>query len=785
MCSMKDTFIGHYRILEKIGAGGMARVYLAVHRDVPNLRVILKILTDHQLADRFKQEADKLALVDGHPNICRIRHFFDHGEDLVIAMDYIDGPTIEEKIKRHGPLGYDEAIAIISQVLDVLEFAHERGISHRDIKPNNIMLDAHGSVKVIDFGIAKGETDPSMTAVDAYAGTPQYMAPEQFSSSEGTNYALADIYAVGVSLYEMLCGTLPFEGGDLFALRDAKMFEEPRNPRQFRPDMSKHLEGTIMKALRKEPTERFQSAREMKEFLLSGAARDTERRTPPPTPAPLPRAEPQETRPPRPKKRVVPKILGLAAVIVGLVGIGYFTWPYLAGDDAGADRPVTTEPIEAPAPMVSDAPRLLAPGPGGSIADRESTVLTWSSIEQAERYRVEYGRDSLFGDGTGSTATADTSVAIAERLTPGEWFWRVRAENDNPEPGPFSPVYSFTITGPPDTVVAEASPVVAGELVVEVDRPSTIKIDGVVAERKATRLQESLDPGEYTVTVENARTREGALSERVVIESDQRVTQSFEFTDPEFGRVRVESTPPGAKLLVNGELQDNARTPHTLSLPEGRHVVSAISEQFGNRTMQETITIQPGRSSELTFDFQRGESERLARVLADSVRIVKEQLDEVARGSSAFTDGLHTEQAGHGQYGDDDFDAAIESYRAALQLFGEAGDSRGRVEQVVRDKIEQLRAAYEAGDINAIKQLYPDIPGDEESGWKQFFSGVRDLEVTMDVEQLTTAAASADATVGVRMQFSDRQGKKDQSFRWLIQFEDRGSDWVVVERQSE
>jgi len=96
-----------------MGAGGMARVYLAVHRDIPNLRVVLKILTDHQLADRFKQEADKLALVDGHPNICRIRHFFDHGEDLVIAMDYIDGPTVEQRIRTTGPLGYDEAIAII------------------------------------------------------------------------------------------------------------------------------------------------------------------------------------------------------------------------------------------------------------------------------------------------------------------------------------------------------------------------------------------------------------------------------------------------------------------------------------------------------------------------------------------------------------------------------------------------------------------------------------------------------------------------------------------------
>ena len=268
-----------------MGAGGMARVYLAVHREIPNLRVVLKVLTDHQLADRFKQEADKLALLDGHPNICRIRHFFDHGDDLVIAMDFIDGPTVETMVKKKGPLPYEEAITIIGQVLDVLDIAHSRGISHRDIKPSNIMIDTHGRVQVIDFGIAKGEADPSMTAAHGYAGTPDYMAPEQFGSSPGTNHALADIYAVGITLFEMLCGVLPFPGGDVFTIRDAKLFKEPGNPRQYRPDMSKHLEQAIVKAMSREPENRFQSAREMKDYLLAGAARDEARKTPPPASA--------------------------------------------------------------------------------------------------------------------------------------------------------------------------------------------------------------------------------------------------------------------------------------------------------------------------------------------------------------------------------------------------------------------------------------------------------------------------------------------------------------------
>ena len=192
---MTEQLIGNYKILDKIGAGGMAKVYLAVHKDVPNLKVILKILTDSRLVERFKQEADKLALLDGNPNICRIKHFFNHGEDIVIAMEYIDGITLDKKIKTDGRITIDESLRIIRDVLGVLAFAHGKGIYHRDIKPSNIMLDSEGNVKVIDFGIAKAKSDPNLTIAGTSCGTPPYMAPEQFTPSEDTNYALVDVYA--------------------------------------------------------------------------------------------------------------------------------------------------------------------------------------------------------------------------------------------------------------------------------------------------------------------------------------------------------------------------------------------------------------------------------------------------------------------------------------------------------------------------------------------------------------------------------------------------------------
>ncbi len=264
---MEEKAIGSYNILKKIGAGGMAKVYLAVHKDIPNLKVVLKILSDPNLVERFKQEADKLALLDAHPNICRIKHFFNHGEDMVIAMEYIDGSTLDEKIKDTGKISIQETLRIISEVLDILEFAHQKGIYHRDIKPSNIMVDKTDRVKIIDFGIAKAKTDPNLTTVGTACGTPAYMAPEQFVPSDDTDYAKIDIYAVGTTLYFMLTGHLPFKGDNEFALRDAKLFTNPIKPREVNPDISKPLEEIILKSLKKEPNERFVSAFEMKKEI--------------------------------------------------------------------------------------------------------------------------------------------------------------------------------------------------------------------------------------------------------------------------------------------------------------------------------------------------------------------------------------------------------------------------------------------------------------------------------------------------------------------------------------
>ncbi|MBN2183979.1 MAG: serine/threonine protein kinase [Candidatus Krumholzibacteriota bacterium] len=264
---MQDKQFGDYKVLDFIGSGAMAKVYLAVHKDVPNLKVVLKVLSDSRLAERFKQEADKLALLDKNPNVCKIRHFFNHGDEFVIAMEYIEGPSLEKILKEKKSLPIGEALKMTIAIMSALEPAHNQGIYHRDIKPNNIMYTKNGQVKIIDFGIAKGKTDPNLTILGTAAGTPEYMAPEQFAGGEDLDYSKCDIYAVGTMLYRMLTGELPYKGENEFLLRDSKLFTTPEPPSKLNSEINRELDKIIIRSIQCDAEKRFDTISEMRAQL--------------------------------------------------------------------------------------------------------------------------------------------------------------------------------------------------------------------------------------------------------------------------------------------------------------------------------------------------------------------------------------------------------------------------------------------------------------------------------------------------------------------------------------
>jgi len=261
---MIGTTISHYKILEKLGGGGMGVVYKA--EDLRLKRpVALKFLPpdltrDEEAKERFVHEAQAASALD-HPNICVI-HEIDETEDgqIFICMAYYEGETLKKKVAG-GQLPVDSAIDLAIQIAQGLARAHEAGITHRDIKPANLMITNRGEVKVVDFGLAKLVGQSRLTKAGTTAGTVAYMSPEQLQGGEAD--ARSDIFSFGVVLYEMLTGRLPFGGEYEAAMMYAIINEEPAPVQKYRPELSSEFLHALNRALEKRPEERYQSVSEM------------------------------------------------------------------------------------------------------------------------------------------------------------------------------------------------------------------------------------------------------------------------------------------------------------------------------------------------------------------------------------------------------------------------------------------------------------------------------------------------------------------------------------------
>jgi serine/threonine-protein kinase len=266
--SLIDTlFDGRYRIQRKLGAGGMADVYLAEDQELGR-RVAIKILNgrhanDDQFIERFRREAKNAAALN-HPNIVSI---YDRGEaedTYYIAMEYLDGRTLKELIVSRGAAPMNVAIEYARQILSALRFAHRHGIVHRDIKPHNVLVDGEGRVKVTDFGIARAGTS-QMTETGSIVGTAQYLSPEQAKGGEVD--PRSDLYSLGVVLYELLTGKTPFDGETPVEIAMKHLSTAPKPPSKLRPDIPRELDMVVLRALAKNPDERYQSADEMEADL--------------------------------------------------------------------------------------------------------------------------------------------------------------------------------------------------------------------------------------------------------------------------------------------------------------------------------------------------------------------------------------------------------------------------------------------------------------------------------------------------------------------------------------
>jgi tRNA A-37 threonylcarbamoyl transferase component Bud32 len=385
---------GRYHVLEKIGEGGMGRVYLAEHvmmRRRCALKMIKPGLTRCvDSVNRFSREANNASRIS-HPNVAVIYDFGEADDGvLYLAMEYVDGESLGALAARESPLPVARAVEIARQVADALTAAHHIGMVHRDLKPDNILLarDMGGGdqVKVVDFGIAKslsGEGQ-NITRSGFVVGTPRYMSPEQLLGEPVDGRS--DLYSLGCVLYEMLTGTEPFGGGEGAASLTRRLVEPPPHPRSHRPSISRELNDLVVRALARLPADRYQSAVELRD-ALAGASLATATGARPAAPGPDDAAAAAVIVAQR--RRTYPVYLAGGAALVLLAVLAMSQWP---GDrSGGALEPVLQDAAQFEAGLQdagqlgSEQPRL--PGvdhsdPAGAARPAADPLVPEGRVEE-------------------------------------------------------------------------------------------------------------------------------------------------------------------------------------------------------------------------------------------------------------------------------------------------------------------------------------------------------------------------------------------------------------------
>ncbi|MGD9347921.1 MAG: protein kinase, partial [Candidatus Aminicenantes bacterium] len=264
-----STFANRYQIIEELGKGGMGTVYRALDKKL-NEEVALKLIkleisADEKTVERFRNEL-RMARKISHRNVGRMYELMDYMGIHYITMEYVSGQDLRNLIRQTGKLTTEKAIAIAKEICEGLAEAHRLGVIHRDLKPSNILIDRQGEAKIMDFGIARLLKSKGITGTRHLIGTPEYMSPEQVDA-EGDIDQRSDIYSLGVILYEMLTGRVPFDGDTPLSVAYKHKNKKPPDPRDFSPQITDELSVLILKCLEKNKEARYQSAGEIRAQL--------------------------------------------------------------------------------------------------------------------------------------------------------------------------------------------------------------------------------------------------------------------------------------------------------------------------------------------------------------------------------------------------------------------------------------------------------------------------------------------------------------------------------------
>jgi serine/threonine protein kinase/class 3 adenylate cyclase len=587
-----------YEILQDIGRGGMGLVYKALDRETGEI-VALKILksdlsNDPAIKERFKNEL-RLARKITHRNICRIHEFHRTHATAYISMEFVQGQSLRKFLQISEKLPLETGLTFVLAICAGLKEAHSAGVIHRDLKPENIMVDKNGQIKIMDFGIARSvDSAETLVATGAVVGTPYYMSPEQARGCRVDGRS--DIYSLGLILYEMFTGKRPFEGETPIVVALKHIQEAPPAPRNFTPGLPSELEMTILRCLEKDPGKRFQRIEELETEINSHlkCLTDVSLPTLEPTPTMSVPDEAFATAHKTPTQKTT-----LSGMQLGDVVSEQFTE---SGAHAAKATSITAE---------SGIPTLMAET---SITGNQPTMSpTWVAAQSMPpdilRSRVVLKRPWIIG-----VAAMVLLVPVILALPP----FRTKAVPVSiPDASPAQLAAADSVKS---ELPAAAAPQVQNEtteLEITTNPPGAeVTIDGKI-ESSHTPSRFSLSRGEHSISVRSSGYKtqkrslkvEGVELQRLNVDliamnnggtarspvapaavgETTEVTPPIAAAIPGSGRIEVHTTPPGAKISVDGK-KTEFRSPANFELPSGTHQITLELKGFVNETREITVS---------------------------------------------------------------------------------------------------------------------------------------------------------------------------------------------------
>jgi serine/threonine protein kinase len=599
---MSRSFIGkvldNYRILERLGIGGMGVVFKAIHIKLDKIFAVKIIAPGLALNEnfirRFETEAKALAKFED-PNIVRIYDLRTANDQWFIVMEYVEGTTLSDLIEKYGRIPWRKAIPLFKQMLSAISHAHEAGIIHRDIKPNNIMLTDSGIVKITDFGLAKDQANVGQTMTVSSGGTLFYMSPEHVKGFSFID-ARSDIYTLGMTFYEMITGTVPLKDIESdFDIREAIVRKEFEKPSSFEKRIPANLDNIIMKAIRKNPDERYQTADEMLNAIENlehpGQKIAVGER---PSKAEVHKSS-QKVKVPddavdrtdRPLKRhrqFLVRSLSFATIVIILSIIGYRYYPQIntlispqPAIQSISDLSINTDPQNASIMINGE---LVGESP-----------LQHYSIE-AGTYNLRIDKENYLPVDTSMTVASGTDLALAFKL--------IQPES---EPHPLPLAAKSEIKQRP-TRKPEV-PRLASLSVSSEPNNSEIWLEGRFRGNTPLYL-EDIKPGTYIVEVRKSGYQTSAQRLTLVAGNNQSVTAQLNL---QAGEILIRKDPLSADVFIDGNLvsTENKAVNQLKNISPGEHQIEI--SQDGYSTHSETILVTKNETANVTAELARLEGE--------------------------------------------------------------------------------------------------------------------------------------------------------------------------------